>query len=138
MWDNLIQYLSVGTLTLDGKGCTDTDLCSTKKCFDIFTITFNRPIYLQSLGIMGGLKETTDQAERFCYFKPKVIYNKDKTSVNKISGMTDVSINKPADRIELKSQCAQNAKCVFTVETSDVADWTGLMFQGATKIKFYL
>ena len=122
---------------MNGEACTDTDSCVTK-CFDTFTITFDRPIYLQSLSIMGGLKlkETTDQAENNCYFKPKVMYNKDITSVDKISGTIVVSIKEPADRIELQSKCSNHATCVFTVETFDVAEWP-VRFQGTKQISFY-
>ena len=139
MWDDSIQYLSVGIVTLDGNACTENYLCMTK-CFDIFTITFNRPIYLQSLGIMGGLKETTNQAENNCYFKPKVTYTETEQDIssNRISGTTVASILKPANKIELKSQCSNRVTCVFTVETSDVATWPGLQFQGAIQIKFDL
>ena len=75
-------------------------------------------------------------AGNLCYFKPKVVYEETKQDIpsNKISGMNILSIYKPADRIELQSRCTNSAACVFTVETSDVATWSGLMFQGATHI----
>ena len=134
MWDDSIQYLSVGIVTLDGNACTENYLCSTK-CFDTITITFDRPIYLETLGIIGAVKETTNQAENNCYFKPKVMYTETKQDIssNKISGTTVASILKPANKIELQSKCSNSVKCVFTVEKSDVAEWP-VRFQGAIQI----
>ena len=142
MWDDSIQYLSVGTLTLDGDACTDTDSCVTA-CHKIIAITYDRPVYLETFGMISGLVQTSSEGSHLCKFQLTVTYKGTEQDLefiatDKIELAATVMITRPADKIELKSKCGGSAKCVFTVEESDVATWSGLTFQGATQILFDL
>ncbi|XP_063682382.1 uncharacterized protein LOC134817175 [Bolinopsis microptera] len=125
----------VGTLTRyrkgDRKSCTRDDPCLSE-CFDIFTITFDKPAFITALGITPGLVETTGKAGNLCYFNPTVTYKEMKQDlVSRIRIKRDgvESIDKPADKIELESKCENSVKCVFTVEMYDVAQWSQLVQQ---------
>ena len=88
--------------------------------------------------MMTGLVQNSAHGSNLCKFGLTVTYQGTKqdleSGIKNIELANDVQITKPADRIELKSQCSNSAACVFTVKKSDVVTWSGFQFQGATAV----